>query len=52
MFPILLILLFIVSFFGTLIVRKTASKTNIIDIPNIRSLIINLLPEGLEWLLQ
>ena len=37
MFPILLILLFIVSFFGTLIVRKTASKTNIIDIPNIRS---------------
>jgi UDP-N-acetylmuramyl pentapeptide phosphotransferase/UDP-N-acetylglucosamine-1-phosphate transferase len=37
MLPVLLILLFLVSFLGTLIVRKVATKKNIMDIPNIRS---------------
>ena len=37
MLPVLLILLFFVSFSGTLVVRIAATKTNILDIPNIRS---------------
>lgn len=37
MLPVLMILLFLVSFSGTLIVRKAVTKTNIMDIPNIRS---------------
>ncbi|MDP3003111.1 MAG: glycosyltransferase family 4 protein [Bacteroidales bacterium] len=37
MLPVLLILFFLVSLSGTFIVRKTVTKTNILDIPNIRS---------------
>jgi len=46
LFPCLIFLAFLISFSGTFIVRKIATKKNILDIPNIRSSHLQPVPRG------
>ena len=46
MIPLLLISIFFVSFLGTFIVKRVATKRNVMDIPNVRSSHIQPTPRG------